>query len=46
MSDFIRLNIKSELEKTEKISKLLAQLVPLEQELEKLGITIELKFKI
>ena len=44
MSEFITLNIQPTIDRLEKINKLLEQLIPLEQELENLGITIELKF--
>jgi hypothetical protein len=44
MKKFIPLNIQPTIERLEKINKLLEQLIPLEQELENLGITIELKF--
>jgi hypothetical protein len=44
MKKFIPLNIQPTIDRLEKINKLLEQLIPLEQELENLGITIELKF--
>jgi hypothetical protein len=44
MSEFITLNIHPTIERIEKINKILKKLIPFEQELENLGITIELKF--